>query len=136
MTNREYYKEQILDVVCSGSSASYDTRVNKIVPCRAECSNCLFSIDNFKRDKNENGCLGNFISWCDMEYQENTVNWSKVKVDAKVLVKDNTNHIWYKRHFAKYVNGIIYTFNMGKTSWSDDGILMAWEQGKLADEDE
>ena len=40
------------------------------------------------------------------EFEEH-LDWSKVSVDAKVLVSDN-GKLWYKRHFAKYENGSVH----------------------------
>lgn len=44
MTNREYYKEQILDVACSGASIAFDKETEKIEICRDgfDCCRCLF----------------------------------------------------------------------------------------------
>ncbi|MCQ2439763.1 MAG: hypothetical protein MJ074_08380 [Oscillospiraceae bacterium] len=62
------------------------------------------------------------------------MDWSKVPVDAKVIVWDNVEHK-YRRHFAKYENGEIYTYMGGATSWSNEqDCLNDWPHGELADE--
>lgn len=50
--------------------------------------------------------------------EEPEVDWSKIKVDTPVLVKDKENEEWKKRHFAKYEHGRVYVWNNGSTSWS------------------
>lgn len=63
------------------------------------------------------------------------VDWSKVPVDTKVLVKDYYGNC-FKRYFAKYEDGKIYTWDDGITSWSansNDDIDSGWVCVKLAD---
>ena len=61
---------------------------------------------------------------------EDEIDWDKVEVDTKVLVRDRPYNEWLKRHFAKYENGKVYVFNDGRTSWSSRGITH-WEETKL-----
>ena len=61
---------------------------------------------------------------------EDKVDWNKVEVDTKVLVRDRPYNEWLKRHFAKYEDGKVYVFNDGRTSWSSRGITH-WEETKL-----
>lgn len=69
------------------------------------------------------------------EYEEPPVDWSKIPVDAPILVKDCEEEVWEKRHFAKYENGIVYTWRSGKTSWSTyNGSMTSWKMAKLAEE--
>lgn len=44
MTNREYYKEQILDIACSGAAIAFDKETGKIEICKDgfDCYRCLF----------------------------------------------------------------------------------------------
>lgn len=46
------------------------------------------------------------------------VDWSAVKVDTKIHVKDRKNDAWKRRYFAYYKNGEVYVYCNGKTSWS------------------
>lgn len=64
-----------------------------------------------------------------MDY-EPKVDWTKVPVDTKVLVKECKNDNWEKRHFAKYDNGKIYAYDNGKSSFTTDTIV-SWTYGKL-----
>ena len=61
---------------------------------------------------------------------EDEVDWDEVEVDTKVLVRNNPDDNWLKRHFAKYDDGKVYVFKDGRTSWSDNGITH-WEETKL-----
>lgn len=62
------------------------------------------------------------------------VDWSKVKVDTKLLVSNNGTQ-WDKRYFAKYEDGKIYCFMHGATSWSikADYEISIWKYAKLAE---
>ena len=46
---------------------------------------------------------------------EDEIDWNKVEVDAKVLVRDKPYNEWEKRYFAKYIDGKVYVFKEGKT---------------------
>ena len=67
--------------------------------------------------------------------EEHEIDWYKVAVDTPILVKSSENDYWHERHFAKYVNGRVYAWNDGKTSWTEDGVI-AWKYAKLAEEGE
>ena len=61
------------------------------------------------------------LLWLMEEYEEQEepeIDWSKIKVDTPVLVKDRENEEWKKRHFAKYEFGRVHVWNNGSTSWS------------------
>lgn len=51
-------------------------------------------------------------------WERKEVDWSKVPVDTKVLVRTQDTEEWNKRYFSKYENGRFYTFNDGKTSFT------------------
>ena len=65
---------------------------------------------------------------------EEVVDWSKVPVDAKVLVSDN-GKLWYKRHFAKYENGSVHVFPDGRSSFTteESDIIYPWKYAKLCE---
>ena len=69
-------------------------------------------------------------------YEESEVDWSKVTVDTKVFVRDDDNHEWVRRYFAKYENGIVWAFGGGQTSWSQSRGTKEWKYAKLAEDDE
>lgn len=63
------------------------------------------------------------------------IDWSKVKVDTPILVKDDCDDKWEKAYFAKYEDEMIYAWNNGRTSFSarseDDTFI--WDRAKLAE---
>ena len=68
-----------------------------------------------------------------LEKAEVAVDWSKVAVDTPILVSNNGDY-WRRRYFAKYENGMVYAFNGGKTSWSNQwDEPLEWEYAKLAE---
>ena len=73
--------------------------------------------------------------WLLEEYEEPGVDWSKVKVDTPILVRDTEYEDWYRRYFSKYVNGVVCAWDNGYTSWTatDD---CAWKYAKLAESEE
>ena len=62
---------------------------------------------------------------------EDEIDWNKVEVDTKVLVRDKSDDEWVKRYFAKYEDGEVYVFKDGRTSWNDVGITQHWKETKL-----
>ena len=91
----------------------------------------------------QNGCGGMDCDQCHMiqmmwlmkEYKEPKVDWSKVKVDTPILVKDHEDREWLKRYFAKYEDGYVYAWGNGCTSWTADN-MYAWNYTKLAESEE
>ena len=69
--------------------------------------------------------------------EEHEIDWYKVAVDTPILVRDfESEAIWKHRYFARYVNGVVYAWMMGRTSWSadNDDDIFAWNIVKLAEE--
>ena len=133
MTNFEKYKKQIPELIYNAKDPSLAVVDSKVINCRdARCSECEFS----KKKKEYAGldCFSKLLLWLCEEYQEQSVDWSKVAVDTKVLVSDDGEK-WHKRHFARYEEGIVYVWNYGGTSWTTTGLIETWEYAKLAEED-
>ena len=63
------------------------------------------------------------------------VDWSKVKVDTPVLVRDFEDMKWRKRYFAFFKDGKVHTWNGGVTSWTceNPNCVMSWVYAKLAE---
>lgn len=63
------------------------------------------------------------------------VDWSKVKVDTPILVKQYEQDEWEKRHFAYFKDERVYAWLCGATSWSADyeGDTTDWNLAKLAE---
>ena len=76
--------------------------------------------------------------WLLEEYEEPEVDWSKVEVDTPILVRTDESTTWVRRCFAKYEDGIVYVWNLGRTSWSatNDKDVSAWPYAKLAESEE
>ena len=66
---------------------------------------------------------------------EEYIDWTKIPVDAKVLVSEDGEY-WIRRYFAKYEGGCIYAFSDGYTSFTaekDD--VCRWNYAKLYEEE-
>jgi len=74
--------------------------------------------------------LGNVVSNYDLvkEYSP----WDNVKIDTKILIRDNENDKWQRAYFAGYKNGEVYAFIYGGTSYSQADVL-GWKYAKLAE---
>ena len=66
--------------------------------------------------------------------------WDDVAVDTKVLVRDDERDNWVPNHFSHYHDGMVYTFQSGRTSWSlknnadpKSYNTSAWSYAKLAE---
>ena len=72
------------------------------------------------------------------EPEEPEVDWSKVEVDTPILVRQVEDGEWIKRHFAKYENGLVYTWKDSRTSWTSlyDNEVTGWKYAKLAESEE
>lgn len=128
MTNREKYAEQIINMAVNDIKITVD-KEGRLSDCFAiNCKDCAWSSCNQCRKK--------FREWLEQEYVEPVVDWSKVPVDTKILVRDSENEAWRKRHFAKFKNGKIYTWNDGRSSFtaSEPESTLWWKQGKLAED--
>ena len=76
--------------------------------------------------------------WLLEDYKEPPVDWSKVEVDTPILVRKTKDGEWFRRHFAKYEDGIVYTWKYALTSWTvlHDEDVTTWEFAKLAESEE
>jgi hypothetical protein len=132
MTNREKYAEQILDIACSGTRIAVKKNVMKPVPCQdIPCADCYLRLK--KGSRCEDACK----EWCESEYVEPQIDWSKVPVDTPILVRDSQDDEWLHRHFAKFKDGVVYAWDDGKTSWSLlslDKVDWNWKYAKLAED--
>ena len=74
--------------------------------------------------------------WLLEEYEEPEVDWSKIKIDTPILVRDFEDAKWAKRHFAKYEDGKVYAWGNGVTSRTTEGHGVMWNYAKLAESEE
>lgn len=132
MTNREKYAEQILDIAVTGNSIAVDKKGNFYRCSELDCEDCIFS----RVEQDDSYCGEKIKKWSEQEYVEPPVDWSKVPVDTKVYVRDFDNGFWIPRHFARFEDGKIVTWNDGATSFSIDDFnnVSKWNQGKLAED--
>lgn len=68
-----------------------------------------------------------------MSYNE--IDWTKVPVNTKILVKISGQEQWRKRHFAKFENEKVYAYGNGGTSFTT-GAVSPWDFAKLYKEEE
>lgn len=86
--------------------------------------------------EDESGCVIEYyfmlIELLKLDFEE-IVDWSKIPVDTKVLVKSNNLGKWCKRYFAKYESGEVYCWNNGRTSFSklNENDVVSWQYAKL-----
>ena len=133
MLNIEYYKDKLkeLGIINIGSLALVQGQPS-ICKCGIMCDECLFDNHNFS-------CYDDALNWLFSEYkEEKEVDWSKVKVDTPILVKDTEEGEWRKRHFSGFKNGKVYAWCDGATSWTADGKydVNSWKYAKLAESEE
>lgn len=118
MKNYEKYADEIKG--CDGSNFCRDFVKPRILKSR-DCANT-----------NCDQCKMLQIVWLMEEYEEPEIDWSNVKVDTPILVRDHESQEWGARHFAKYENETVYAWDGGRTSWSGDGVT-EWKYAKLAE---
>lgn len=131
MTNYEKYKDEIIKKLIDCNEITVD-REGKIETCSTiSCGECKFY--------NKGGCQNARNQWLKEEYKEPKTDWSKVKIDTPIYVKDHEDDNWNPRYFAKYKNGNVYAWSNGKTSFSigyinyDNNPYTEWKYAKLAD---
>lgn len=123
MKNKEKYKDKIFEIATSGDRVAI---VNgKPVKCSGVsfCDKCDFNMGN---------CRAECARWMESD----NVDWSKVPVDTKILVKDVDCQRWMPKYFAKYENQTVYAWGGGSTSYSAGGVITGWRQAMLYDESE
>lgn len=133
MLNKEKFANEIIDVASMGGIIAFDAVNNKISTCsRTNCDIC-----GFRRRGKEN-CVDNCLKWCNSEYEEPEIDWSKVPIDTPILVSNNEDDDWQRRYFAKYEDGIVYAFSDGTTSWSAThrSSWIIWKYAKIANEED
>ena len=127
MTNEEFYKEKMYDAIAESIAVSED---GKIAICKQiTCENCIF-----RKKQRTVSCITQMAEWLKQEYVEQ-VDWSKVKVDTPIYVRDNENSPWLPRHFARYENGKVYVWYGGSTSFTENEDFSC-NYAKLAESEE
>lgn len=133
MLNIEYYKDKlmVLGVIDLSKLALAHGQLQR---CDGDikCDECLFNNNEF--------CSDEALNWLFSEYKEpEEVDWSKVKVDTPILVKDcKDSEIWIRRYFSKFEDGKVYVWSNGATSWTADNEygVTSWNYARLAESEE
>lgn len=78
--------------------------------------------------------------WWNQKYDgrielEPITDWSKVAVDTPILVKETSWMGEEKAHFAQFIDGKIYAFECGKTSFTTNKVR-EWEFARLAESED
>ena len=133
MTNKEKYGNKIIELAIDEGVLALKN--GEPAPCaKIKCEDC-----DYGKSDSCGWSAYNFREWLNSEYVEPPVDWSKVKVDTPILVKDYKSDTWERRYFAKYENGKVYTWLGGATSWSTSGTddyMADWKMAKLAEGEE
>ena len=135
--NREKFAKEIMDIACSGSGIAMKGGV--LVPCDGlrctlRCTECDFS--SLIPSTNNKSCDISVKEWCESEYVEPSIDWSKIEVNTPIMVRDKPNGEWLRRYFAKYKDGIVFAFNNGGDSWSSCYECTSWNFAKLAEKED
>lgn len=69
-----------------------------------------------------------------MDFTIEPIDWENISVDTKILVSIDGEK-WNKRYFAKYINGKVYAWDCGATSFSSNHCTK-WAYAKLYEEEE
>ena len=103
----------------------------RLEACTEQCACCQF-------DKGEPDCAENCKNWLFTEYKEPEVDWSEVKVDTPIYVRDKTSAPWVTAHFAKYEEGKVCSWFGGCTSFTSEAKddYYSWNYAKLAESEE
>lgn len=125
MTNREKYKDEIINFIDDGSGKFcrefVEPNILKSLELKCDDTNCI-------------RCQLLQTLWLEEEYKEPEVDWPKVEVDTPVMVYF-ANGEERVRHFAKYEDGKVYCWGDGATSLTHDHIVY-WENARLLTEEE
>ena len=109
MTNREKFRDELDNML----SAFLAVAKGKPVPCDdTNCRECDFEGRCTEREDA-------VLDWLNAEYQEPSVDWSKVPIDTPVLTSLD-GESWSRQYFAGIGDdGKPETFYGGATSWSN-----------------
>lgn len=90
-----------------------------------------YNDDMCSMNDNEYDIMEVFNSCNESIWKREKVDWAKVPVDTKVLVRNSKDEEWQRKHFAEYKNGKVFTYDYG-TSWNTS-LITTWEYAKLAE---
>ncbi|MFR7761643.1 MAG: hypothetical protein ACLU1S_01145 [Eubacterium sp.] len=133
MLNIEKYKDKLIDLEVIDVGKLAIEKGKPRICQNTICSDCTFH----NKDKSD-PCEELAVEWLFSEYEEPEVDWSKVKVDTPILVRDYESSEWTKRYFAKFEDGKVYAWKYGATSWTanNEYAVTPWKYAKLAESEE
>lgn len=135
MKNKKKFKKELYNILVNGDGLALDQDGKPVTCYDIDCRQCKFftSIGCCPKRRKE---------WLEAEYVEPEVDWTKVPIDTKVLVKDFDNDEWTPRYFAGVnKNGHPLAWADGKTSFTVNPIndtnvhCFTWGYMKLYKED-
>ena len=111
----------------------YKSLLNDVLKYRVDKNGVLYFAPYEANDWCLNSETYNTMMLHDFTEYTPPTDWSKVKVDTKVLVRDWDNSEWIPRHFAKYKDGRVHTWNNGHTSFTsrNEEDYVPYNQAKL-----
>lgn len=144
MLNIEKFEDELINMgVINPKIMIGFSKDGKLLNCRfAKCSDCkeilMAQLNISKEEYYKESCRKNILKWLLSEYKEPEVDWSKVKVDTPILVRDYESSKWVKRYFSEYRSGEVYAWKYGATSWTanNEYAVRSWKYAKLAESEE
>ena len=135
MLNIEKYRDELIKMGIIDTK-KIAIRYGKLSLCCFGCCGC----DNLSKED----CGKQAEDWLVSEYEEPEIDWSKVKVDTPIYVRDcetdsnGDEKTWVPRHFAKFENGTVYVWDDGGTSFTvkSEDSCSSWNYAKLAESEE
>lgn len=128
MTNEEKFKDEIVAILFK--TGKHPALINeRLTECHIDCRSCKFYQTKWSCDEA-------FVHWCAKEVPD--IDWSRVPVDTKILVRDSKNDPWRKAHFAKVHGRLIVAFSLGKSSWTvlEDNTFSVYLYADIPDPEE
>ena len=134
MLNIEKYRDELIKMGIIDTK-KIAIRYGKLSLCCFGCCGC----DNLSKED----CGKQAEDWLFSEYEEPEIDWSKVKVDTPINVRDcetdsnGDEKTWVPRHFAKFENETVYVWDDGGTSFTvkSEDSCSSWNYAKLAESD-
>lgn len=125
----EILKKENVGKLCSDSSKNYTYKVVKRMQCNEEV---------YDLERTSDGLVIGDIYYTSkilsMDFTIESIDWENISVDTKILVSIDGEK-WNKRYFAKYINGGVYAWDCGATSFSSNHCTK-WAYAKLYKEEE
>ena len=113
---------------------NFEKSIDKIVELIQKNCRCEDFLHLTNTRYNQVSCeeCGNILKeWLLSEYREPEIDWANVPIDTPILVWDCDEDDKRRYYFAAFLDGKIYAWKNGATSWSAKGQI-DWEHAELA----